>query len=75
MTDSSPLRYRYITGMGHQLVDGKGKVHSTHDSREEAEDAHAAHHAMLEKEVTRLDKRLDKLEGMKEHEHPYWGKK
>lgn len=32
-------RVRYIPGMGHQVLDPKGKVLSTHDEQDEAETA------------------------------------
>lgn len=33
------VRYRYIIGLGHQLINDNGKVISTHDTRDEAEAA------------------------------------
>ena len=49
---------RFIPGMGYQVRDDKGVHHSTHDTREEAEQAHEE----LKKPAT------------KEHEQEYWKK-
>ena len=53
-------RIRFVPGMGHQILDKKGKLHSVHDEASSAEEA-------LET--------LNNKKAKKEHELPYWDKK
>lgn len=68
------LKHRYVVGIGHQLVDGRGKVHSTHDTKSEAEEhltKKTPDQRWSGKGFSSEDLRKG-AEDLKEHEHPYW---
>lgn len=54
-------RIRFVPGMGHQVVDPKGNLHSVHDEVQGAEEA--------------LESLKHSAAKGKEHTNPYWDKK